>query len=36
MFAEVGYVFGRELEYENTPEARSFRDAAMIRAGFTF
>ena len=36
IFAEVGYVFGRELEYENSPEAESFSDAATIRAGFTF
>jgi hypothetical protein len=36
IFAEVGYVFGRELEYENSPEVESFSDAAMIRAGFTF
>lgn len=36
IFAEVGYVFGRELEYENSPEVESFSDAAMIRAGVTF
>ena len=36
IFAEVGYVFGRELEYENIPEVESFSDAALIRAGFTF
>jgi hypothetical protein len=36
IFAEAGYVFGRELEYENSPKVESFSDAAMIRAGFTF
>jgi hypothetical protein len=36
VFAEVGYVFGRELEYENTSQVESFGDAAMIHAGITY
>lgn len=36
VFAEVGYVFGRELEYENIPQVESFGDAAIIRAGVTY
>ena len=36
LFAEIGYVFGRELEYENSPASESFSDAGMIRAGVTF
>jgi hypothetical protein len=36
VFAEVGYVFGRELEYENTSTGISFDDAFMIQAGVTY
>jgi hypothetical protein len=32
-FVEIGYVFGRELEYETSTTDRSFGDAAMIRGG---
>jgi hypothetical protein len=36
LFAEAGYVFGRELEYEVLPMSRSFSDAFMIRGGVTY
>ena len=35
-FVELGYVFGRNVEYLNTPGAFTPDDAAMIRAGITF
>ena len=35
-FAEAGYVFGRQLEYEVTPLEVSFSDALLLRAGFAF
>ena len=36
LFTEVGYVFGRELEYEDVPLTRSFEDAIMLRGGVTY
>ncbi len=36
VFAEIGYVFGRELEYESTSTGISFDDAVMIRGGITY
>jgi hypothetical protein len=35
IFAEIGYVFGRELEYDTSPISESFSDAVMLRAGIT-
>ena len=35
IFAEIGYVFGRELEYETSLIGESFSDAVMLRAGIT-
>jgi hypothetical protein len=35
-FVDAGYVFGRELEYEITPLARSFDDALIIRGGISY
>ena len=32
-FVELGYVLGRELEYEVIPVSRSFNDAVMVRGG---
>lgn len=36
LFAEAGFVFGRELEYEKDPRTVSFQDAVLIRAGVTY
>jgi hypothetical protein len=36
LFAEVGYVFGRKLEYESLPLTRSLSDAVMIRGGIRY
>jgi hypothetical protein len=36
LFVEVGYVFGRELEYDIDPLERSFNDAVMIRGGVRY
>jgi hypothetical protein len=36
MFAELGYVFGRELEYEAQPFDASFDDAVMVHGGITY
>jgi len=35
-FAEVGFVFGRELEYEYAAQVETFSDAVLLRAGVTF
>jgi hypothetical protein len=36
LFAEAGYVFGRELEYEVVPAAFSLDDAVLLRAGVRY
>ena len=36
VFAEAGFVFGRELEYDSDPLTQSFDDAFMIRGGVRF
>ena len=36
LFGEVGYVFGRELEYEDSTADRSFEDAVMLLGGVTY
>ena len=36
LFVEIGYVFGRELEYEDVPVTQSFEDAVMIRGGVNY
>jgi hypothetical protein len=36
LFAEAGYAFGRELEYEVLPLTQFFDDALMIRGGVTY
>ena len=36
LFAEIGWVFGRELEYDSPPFALSFDDAVVARAGVAY
>jgi hypothetical protein len=36
VFAEVGWSFGREMEYESVPFTQSFDDAVFLRGGITF
>lgn len=36
LFAEVGWVFDRELEYETLPRTLSFDDAIVLRGGVTY
>lgn len=35
-FAEIGFVFGRELQYEEDPVDLSFDDTFILRAGITY
>ena len=36
VYAEIGYVFNRSLEYENVPLQRELDSAVMMRAGISF
>ena len=36
VYAEIGYVFNRSLEYENVPLQRDLDSAVMMRAGISF
>ncbi|MFW6171066.1 MAG: hypothetical protein ACODAD_11290 [Planctomycetota bacterium] len=35
-FAEIGFVFGRELQYEEDPLDLSFDDTFILRTGITY
>jgi hypothetical protein len=36
LFAEVGFAFGRELEFEDAPISQSFDEGVLLRGGLTY